>query len=185
MIHGWPGSVREFYELIAKLAEPDAIEKGVVFEVIVPSLPGYGWSQGAAKVGMGLVEMSIVLRNLMIRLGYDRFYIQGGDWGSGLGSAIATVFPENVIGYHSNMCFNNGPLTNIKAIISSYFPSAFVEEKYHSFFFPRIPKLIYLITETGYMHIQASKPDTIGIRDAVIFFKLIILNFFFIRNCIN
>lgn len=154
--------MREFYEIIPKLALPDAIAKDVVFEIVAPSLPGYGWSQSSSKTGFGVVQMSIVLHNLMQRLGYNEYYIQGGDWGSLLGSAIATIFPKHVLGYHSNICLTNTPLSNIKAAIASYYPSAFVEPKHQHFFFPRSEKLLYLIEEAGYMHLQASKPDTIG-----------------------
>lgn len=162
-MHGWPGSFRDFYDIITLLALPDSDELDIVFEVVAPSLPGFGYSQGASKPGFGLAEMSIVLRNLMIKLGYDRFYIHGGDWGSALGSAIATFFPENVIGFHSNICFVNTPMSHIKGIIASYFPSKFVPPKYHDFHFPISKHLINFITESGYMHIQATKPDTIGL----------------------
>ena len=162
MLHGWPGSVREFYDIIPKLALPND-ELDIVFEVVAPSLPGYGWSDGASKPGFGPIEMSIVLRKLMIRLGYEKFYIQGGDWGSALGSLIATIFPENVIGYHSNMCFTNSPMANVKAFIASNYPSGFVDEKYQHFHFPMSEKYKYLIEESGYMHLQGSKPDTIGL----------------------
>lgn len=161
LIHGWPGSVREFYEIIPKLTSPSA-QHNVVFEVIAPSLPGYGFSQAASKTGFGPIEMSIVLRNLMIRLGHQRFYVQGGDWGSILGSNIATIFPKNVIGYHTNMCFSNSPLTHLKIFIAGLHPTAFVDEKHVDFHFPRSERIVYLITESGYMHLQCTKPDTIG-----------------------
>lgn len=164
LLHGWPGSVREFYDIIPKLALPGD-ELDTVFEIVCPSLPGYGWSEAAAKKNFGPLEMSVVLRNLMIRLGYDKFYIQGGDWGSLLGCNIATMFPENVLGYHSNMCFVDSPMAHIKAFISSYYPSAFIEEEYQDFIFPRMEKFAGLILESGYMHLQATKPDTIGRRN--------------------
>lgn len=106
--------------------------------------------------------MAVVLRNLMIRLGYERFYIQGGDWGSILGSTIATLFPDNVIGYHSNMCVINSPLSVIKGAVASVYPSYFVEKQYEDFFFPLAEKWQNLVQETGYFHLQATKPDTIG-----------------------
>lgn len=162
LLHGWPGSVREFYEIIPKITTPGAIAKDVVFEVVVPCLPGYGWSQGSSKTGFGIAEMSIVLHNLMQRLGYKEYFIQGGDWGSALGSSIATIFPQHVLGYHTNMCFANTPLAHIKMGIASLYPSAFVEEKHQHFFFPRSNKFLYLMEESGYMHLQATKPDTIG-----------------------
>lgn len=161
LLHGWPGSVREFYEIIPKLTTANA-HHNLVFEVIVPSLPGYGFSQAASKTGFGLAEMAIVLRNLMIRLGHQSFFIQGGDWGSILGSHIATIFPQNVLGYHTNMCFSNNPVNHLKTFIAGYYPTAFVDAKYVDFHFPKSTHLIYAIIETGYMHLQATKPDTIG-----------------------
>lgn len=133
-----------------------------MFEVIAPSLPGYGFSQAASKTGFGPVEMSIVLRNLMIRLGHQKFFIQGGDWGSIIGSHIATIFPDNVLGYHSNMCFSNLPINHIKTFIAGYYPTAFVDAEFVDFHFPKSKHLIYLVVESGYMHLQATKPDTIG-----------------------
>lgn len=143
-----------------KAPRPDL---NIEFDIIVPSLPGYGFSEGSSKTGFGVLEMSVVLRNLMIRLGYNHFYIQGGDWGSALGSTIATLFPQNVIGYHSNMCiaFNSG-VGMFKNIIASIAPSYFVEGEYEDFHFPYGEKFTNMILETGYMHIQSTKPDTIG-----------------------
>jgi juvenile hormone epoxide hydrolase len=97
LLHGWPGSVREFYELIPKLTT-QSTDNDFVFEVIAPSLPGYGFSEAAAKTGLGISEMAIIMRNLMVRLGFEKFYVQGGDWGSLIGNDVLTLFPENVLG---------------------------------------------------------------------------------------
>lgn len=155
--------MREFFNFTTIVAWPDNEDFDYVFEVVAPSLPGFGFSDAPAKPGFGIVEMSILLRNLMQRLNYDRFYIQGGDWGSALGSAIATMFPENVIGYHSNACFAASPLFFVKQYIASWSPRHFLAKpEYESFHFPGSEKLTNLIAETGYFHIQATKPDTIG-----------------------
>lgn len=161
LMHGWPGTVREFYDFIPLLTTP--IDKSdYVFEVIAPSLPGYGWSQGASKTGFGTAQMAVVLRNLMIRLGFEKFVVQGGDWGSLVGSNIAALFPENVLAYHSNMCSNSGPLSNIKLILYSFFPSYFIDSQ-HSQFYKGIGSMFaHIMEEFGYAHIQATKPDTIG-----------------------
>lgn len=162
LLHGWPGSVREFFDFIG-LLQNQRSDLNVAFDIIVPSLPGYGFSQGSSKINFGVFEMSVVLRNLMIRLGYDKFYAQGGDWGSALGSSIATLFPQNVIGYHSNLCFILGSAIGmLKATIAATFPSFFVEKEYEDFHYPYGEKLYDFILETGYMHLQATKPDTIG-----------------------
>jgi juvenile hormone epoxide hydrolase len=75
LLHGWPGSVREFYDIIPMLASTS--DDNIAFEVIAPSLPGYGWSEGAAKKGLGPLKISVIMRNLMLRLGHKKFYVQG------------------------------------------------------------------------------------------------------------
>lgn len=159
LLHGWPGSVREFYDIIPKLMKA---KDDTAFVVVAPSLVGYGFSEAAAIPGMSPTEMSIVFRNLMISLGYNKFVIQGGDWGSLIGSSLATLYPENVIGYHSNMCASMSLGSTVKGFIASFYPSLFIEPENVDFFYPASEKFSYLIEETGYMHLQATKPDTIG-----------------------
>uniref|UniRef100_A0A0K8TLC3 Epoxide hydrolase n=1 Tax=Tabanus bromius TaxID=304241 RepID=A0A0K8TLC3_TABBR len=161
LLHGWPGSVREFYDVIPKLADPEG-NSNYVFEVVVPSLPGYGWSQASSKAGLGPTEIAVVMRNLMLRLGYKKFFVQGGDWGALIGSNIAALFPENVIGFHSNMCVLLTPIAVAKGLIAQVYPSYFIEKEFEHLFFPYTDKLLTLVEESGYFHIQATKPDTIG-----------------------
>ncbi|KAH8270882.1 hypothetical protein KR018_011312 [Drosophila ironensis] len=163
LMHGWPGTVREFYDFIPLLTTPND-KSDYVFEVIAPSLPGYGWSQGSSKKGFGVAQVAVVMRNLMLRLGFDKFLVQGGDWGSLIGSNIAALFPENVLGYHSNMCTNNSPMGSLKLVLSSIFPSWFLDtELAAKGFYPGLGHLFgTILQEMGYAHIQASKPDTIG-----------------------
>lgn len=162
LLHGWPGSVREFYDIIPKLTSKSDDKPGYVFEVIVPSLPGYGWSQASAKKGLSPSEVAIVMKNLMTRVGFNKFYIQGGDWGSLIGNIIATYFQADVLGVHLNMCSIMTPLTYPKLFLASLKPSLFIESQYTEFYFPLGTKFSDIIEETGYMHIQATKPDTIG-----------------------
>lgn len=162
LLHGWPGSIREFYELFPLLTTAND-KSDYVFEVVAPSLPGFGWSEASAKTGYGPPEVAVVLRNLMLRLGHTRFLVQGGDWGSILGSDVATLFPENVIGYHTNFATIRTTLSTIKVIIASCCPSLFIDRQYVSFVFPLMDKMKVLIAESGYFHLQATKPDTIGI----------------------
>lgn len=161
LLHGWPGSVREFYDFIPKLLS-NGHNLNVMFEIIAPSLPGYGWSDGARKIGFSAPKMAVVLRNLMLRLGHQRFVIQGGDYGSLLGNVISTIFPNNVVGFHNNMCVINSPLSTIKLLIANLIPSWFIEKQYEKMVFPFSTKLKFYLKETGYFHIQATKPDTIG-----------------------
>jgi juvenile hormone epoxide hydrolase len=78
LLHGWPGSVREFYEIIPLLTTPS--KDNIAFEVIAPSLPGFGFSDGAAKKGLCPEKIAVVMRNLMLRVGQEKFFIQCGDW---------------------------------------------------------------------------------------------------------
>lgn len=161
LLHGWPGSVREFYDIIPKLTTKSD-DKNFVFEVVVPSLPGYGWSQGAAKQGLSPSRMAVIMRNLMDRLGHKKYYVQGGDWGSLIANLMSTLFQENVIGVHMNMCGLNSLQAILKSVIASFAPTRFIEEKYVDYYYPAGPKFMYLLAESGYMHLQATKPDTIG-----------------------
>lgn len=91
--HGWPGSVLEFYKIIPLLTTPKP-EYDFVFEVVVPSLPGFGFSDPAIRPGLGGSEMAVVLKNLMLRLGFNKFYTQGGDWGAIVTANMAAMFPQ-------------------------------------------------------------------------------------------
>lgn len=93
LLHGWPGSVKEFYGVFPLLTTPRK-EYDFVFEVVAPSLPGYGFSDAAAIPGMNSAQIGSIMQKLMNRLGFKKFYVQGGDWGSLIGSDMATLFPE-------------------------------------------------------------------------------------------
>lgn len=167
LLHSWPGSVREFYDLIPKLITANS-KTGVQFDVVVPSLPGFGWSDGPSITGMGIPEMSVILRNLMLKLGYHKFLIQGGNWGAYIGSTISAVYPDNVIGYHSSMCVAVTPGAFLKGFIAKVLPQLFIPEEFESFVFPISDKWKFLIEESGYLHLQATKPDTIGTTQFIV-----------------
>ncbi|XP_049857938.1 juvenile hormone epoxide hydrolase 1-like isoform X3 [Schistocerca gregaria] len=162
LLHGWPGSVREFYEIIPHLVKPQA-GYNFVFEVIVPSLPGYGFSDGAAKPGLGAAQIAVIMKNLMERIGMQKFIVQGGDWGAVIASNMATLFPENVKGLHSNACFVQSLKSTIKLFLGSLWPTFVVEKDYVDKVYPLWEHFQFLLEESGYLHLQATKPDTIGV----------------------
>ncbi|MGZ7039330.1 MAG: epoxide hydrolase family protein [Thermoanaerobaculia bacterium] len=94
LLHGWPGSFIEFREVIARLKD--------AFHLIVPSLPGYGFSDPPTSAGMSNSRMADVFAELMTSLGYERFGVQGGDWGAGIGTWLARKHPARVVGLHLN-----------------------------------------------------------------------------------
>ncbi|XP_044766450.1 juvenile hormone epoxide hydrolase 1-like [Coccinella septempunctata] len=161
LIHGWPGSVREFYDIIPLLTTP---QKGrdFVFEVVAPSLPGFGFSDSAIRPGLGVVQMGVILKNLMGRLNHDKFFVQGGDWGAIMAPHISILFPENVIGMHSNMCASIRPISILKRLLYSLYPSLIVKKEYEHLVYPLSGYFAGFLEEMGYFHIQTTKPDTIG-----------------------
>ncbi|XP_011315347.1 juvenile hormone epoxide hydrolase 1 [Fopius arisanus] len=162
IVHGWPGSVVEFQKIIPMLTTPRP-DADFVFEVIAPSLPGYGFSQGAVRPGLGHAQIGVIFKNLMTRLGFDKFYTQGGDWGSAVTSDIAILFPERVLGSHLNMCWVSGGQAMFWQVLGSFFPSLVVDAKYASKMYPMSQHWSRTIEESGYFHLQATKPDTVGV----------------------
>lgn len=103
--HGWPGSVVEFHKVIGPLSDPVAHGGNAkdAFHVICPSLPGYGFSGKPEKTGWGVEKIATVWDRLMVRLGYDRYLAQGGDWGSAVTTAIGMQNLGHCTGLHVNM----------------------------------------------------------------------------------
>ncbi|XP_046972734.1 juvenile hormone epoxide hydrolase-like [Vanessa cardui] len=162
LMHGWPGSVREFYEAIPLLTKPVS-GYDFVFEVIVPSLPGYGFSDAAVRPGLGTAQIGVIFKNLMNRLGHKKFYIQGGDWGAVVASQMATMFQNDILGMHSNMLIVQTGCNTLKTIVGAFFPSLIVESHLADRMYPLWKYFSYLMEEFGYMHLQATKPDTVGV----------------------
>lgn len=98
LIHGWPTSFLEFLDICEALAEPEG--DGPAFHVVIPSLPGYGFSQ--SRPGISPRRIAALFAELMTRLGHERFMIQGGNWGSSIGTEMARDHPDRIIGLHLN-----------------------------------------------------------------------------------
>lgn len=101
MTHGWPGSVIEFMGVIEALTEP--ADGDLAFDLVLPSLPGFGFSGKPVATGWGVERIATAWAELMRRLGYDRWVAQGGDWGSIVTTAIGAQRPEGCLGIHLNM----------------------------------------------------------------------------------
>jgi pimeloyl-ACP methyl ester carboxylesterase len=95
LVHGWPGSIVEFLDVIPRLTDE--------FDVIVPSLPGYGFSDAPRVPGWDIARVARALVELMARLGYEGYGAQGGDWGAQIATRMATLDPEHCVGLHLNM----------------------------------------------------------------------------------
>ncbi|OLT30749.1 epoxide hydrolase [Actinomadura sp. CNU-125] len=100
LTHGWPGSIAEFIDAVDELADPEDAE-APAFHVVVPSLPGFGYSDKPAATGWGTEKIAAAWVELMERLGYGRFAAHGGDWGGNITTVLGGRFPEHVLGIHT------------------------------------------------------------------------------------
>jgi pimeloyl-ACP methyl ester carboxylesterase len=105
LTHGWPGSVVEFLDLVGPLTDPAAHggDRADAFHVVVPSLPGFGFSGPTVEKGWDVARIARAFATLMERLGYGRFGAQGGDWGSTVSRQLALEVPDRLVGIHLNM----------------------------------------------------------------------------------
>ena len=114
MTHGWPGSVIELIDTVGPLTDPTAHSGDAedAFHLVLPSLPGYGFSGEPVEIGWDLARTAQAWAELMRRLGYTRYVAQGGDVGAGVTDAMARQAPAGLVGIHTNLLVPalNGPM---------------------------------------------------------------------------
>ncbi|XP_078482793.1 epoxide hydrolase 1-like [Ciona intestinalis] len=165
MTHGWPGSFVEFLEIIPMLTDPVSYggNENDAMNVVCPSIPGFGFSDPPAQEGFNTFECARVFHKLMLRLGYKKYYVQGGDYGSIISIAVALLYPSYVKGCHTTMMSARPEGTGIlRAICAAYFPRLLFNDQEKETILPFKKYFTYLFTETGYFHLHATKPDTVG-----------------------
>ena len=101
LTHGWPGSIVEFLDVVDALTDPP--DPRDAFHLVIPSLPGYGFSSKPRSAGWGVERIAVAWAQLMDRLDYDRYGAQGGDWGSMITAALGSAIPEALVGIHLTM----------------------------------------------------------------------------------
>ena len=151
--HGWPGSVVEFHKIIGPLTDPTAYggDAADAFHVIAPSIPGYGFSDKPTGRGYHPEKMAEIIGQLVERLGYDRYGVQGGDWGSIISRWQAAQHPDRVVGAHINMV-TAGPPPGAD-------PTAGVTPEEMDRFQSRNQ---FWQGEQAYLNLQGTKPQTLG-----------------------
>jgi pimeloyl-ACP methyl ester carboxylesterase len=154
LTHGWPGSVIEFLDVIGPLTDPLAHggEARDACHLVVPSLPGYGFSDRPTTTGWGRERIADAWATLMARLGYERYAAQGGDWGSGISSLLGARHPEHVAGVHVNFVFGRPDPKQ----------EDFTDEERAALADLRAQNEHLLRWESGYRIQQASRPQTLG-----------------------
>ena len=100
-LHGWPGSFLEYLD-VARLLNASTSS---AYDLIIPSLPGFGYSDAAARAGLHTGQIARIMHNLMQRLGYSSYVICGGDWGTNVGTMMAQLYPGHVRGLLFTMIF--------------------------------------------------------------------------------
>ncbi|MCY3885402.1 MAG: epoxide hydrolase [Gammaproteobacteria bacterium] len=146
--HGWPGSIVEFLSLIDLLALPQE-DGDEAFDVVVPSLPGFGFSGKPKDVGWGVDKIAGVWVELMNSIGYSKFLVQGGDWGAAVSSSIAANHSENCLGIHTNMP-TVGPQRETLDNLTEQEEEALRGSRF------------YQEWDSGYSKQQSTRPQTLG-----------------------
>jgi pimeloyl-ACP methyl ester carboxylesterase len=149
--HGWPGSIMEFMKVIGPLTDPEA-HGGTAedaFHVVIPSLPGYGFSGKPTSNGWGVQKIAAAWATLMARLGYDRWVAQGGDWGSIITQQIGMQAPAGCVGIHVNMLMPDASLFTAEGLTDEE------QEGLRGINY-------YQEWDSGYSKQQATRPQTLG-----------------------
>ena len=107
LVHGWPGSVVEFLDVLPLLTDPP--DPRDAFHVVAPSLPGFGWSGPTTERGWNPRRIAGAFAEVMAELGYDRYGTQGGDWGGVVTPNVADLHPDRVLGVHLNFVAVSAP----------------------------------------------------------------------------
>ena len=155
--HGWPGSIIEQLKIIDPLTNPTAYGASAsdAFDVVIPSMPGYGFSGKPTATGWNTDRIARVWDSLMKRLGYTHYVSQGGDWGAKVSEALARLAPQGLLGIHMNLLLNiPSDVARAKAL-GEPTPAGFSEQERAAYDQWRMLPLGYFIE-------QATRPQTIG-----------------------
>ncbi len=152
LLHGWPGSIYEFFELLGPLSDPAAHagDAADAFDLVIPELPGFGFGGRPREPGWGVTRIAAALDTLMHeRLGYPAYGVQGGDWGGIIASKLASAHAERVTAIHLNMLVA-GPPEEPDERDAAALEHVRVRER----------------DETGYSRVQRSKPDALTVAQS-------------------
>ena len=158
--HGWPGTFFEMYKVIPMLSDPASHggDPADAFDVVAPSMPGYGFSDATDKRGLSVLSISDLWAKLMSEnLGYQKFAAQGGDWGARVTAKLGLSHGDKVIGIHTTSTSSPTPYQGPGTRELSEAENAMLAQRVQ-----------WLADEGGYSHIQATKPQTLsyGLNDS-------------------
>jgi pimeloyl-ACP methyl ester carboxylesterase len=155
LTHGWPGSIVEFLDLIGPLTDPVAFggQAADAFHVVIPALPGFGFSGPTADGDWTFPRIGRVWAALMAELGYERYGVQGGDLGGSVSPEVGRAAPSHVVGVHTNGGTNLPPLQLSDEELQTLTPLE--QDK-----MARIAQ--FMKDEFGYISIQSTRPQTLA-----------------------
>jgi pimeloyl-ACP methyl ester carboxylesterase len=157
--HGWPGSIIEQLKIIDPLTNPTAHGGSAsdAFDVVIPSLPGYGFSGKPTSTGWDPIRVARAWIVLMKRLGYTRYVAQGGDWGNAVTEQMALLAPPELIGIHTNMPAAVPADINAAAFAGAPAPSGLSAEEQHAY-----DQLAFFYKHgLGYANEMMNRPQTL------------------------
>jgi pimeloyl-ACP methyl ester carboxylesterase len=153
LIHGWPGSVVEFLDVIGPLTDPAGHggDPADAFHLVIPSLPGHGFSSAPREPGWTDRRTAAAFATLMSRLGYQRYGVQGGDHGAFIAPALGRHAPDAVIGVHVNayVTFPTGDPQDMAALTDAEKERLALMKRFQD-------------DQSGYMQLQGTRPQTVG-----------------------
>lgn len=162
--HGWPGSIIEQLKIIEPLTNPTAhgASASDAFHVVIPSMPGYGFSERPSTPGWDPTRIARAWVVLMKRLGYERYAAQGGDWGALVTDLIGVEKPPELVGIHTNMPGAVPPDIDKAALSGSPPPPGLSEDEKHAF-----EQLSSFYKQVYYAFIMGTRPQTLtGLADS-------------------
>jgi pimeloyl-ACP methyl ester carboxylesterase len=164
--HGWPGSILEQLKIIDPLVNPTAYGGSAsdAFDVVIPSMPGYGFSGKPTTTGWGPEHMGRAWAELMTRLGYTRYVAQGGDWGAFVVDQMGLQEPAGLLAIHTNMPATVPADVDKALLAGSPAPSGLSAEERRAY-----EQLVRTFKQVDYARLMASRPQTLyGIADSPI-----------------
>jgi pimeloyl-ACP methyl ester carboxylesterase len=162
--HGWPGSIIEQLKIIDRLTNPTAhgASAADAFHLVIPSMPGYGFSGKPTSTGWGPERMGRAWAQLMERLGYSRYVAQGGDWGAFVVDQMGLQAPEGLLGIHTNMPATVPAEVDRASLAGEPPPSGLSAEDRRAY-----EQLIRTYKQVEYARMMAARPQTLcGIADS-------------------